>query len=89
MCEVPIARERKPGPLTPNMRALLARMAEQPDEPVLWDYGHDTRTLNGQAVPGVSFNGLVIRGLLEREHRGGRVIGYRLNARTRRDAAGS
>lgn len=83
MCEVRDPRIRKPGPLTPNMRALLAWMAAT-DSPVIWDYSrggparNDTLTLDGEPVPGVTLNGLAIRGLVRHESLGGRRMAYRL-----------
>lgn len=81
MCEVRPLRERKPGPLTPAMQTLLARIRAA-DLPVIWDYSRgvrrDTLTLGGEPVSGVTFNGLRIRDLLRRADSGPRWIAYRL-----------
>jgi hypothetical protein len=83
MCEVRSPRNWRPGPLTPNMRALLARMAAT-SSPVIWDFSwsgparNATLTLDGEPVPGVTLNGLEIRGLVRHESLGGRRMAYHL-----------
>jgi hypothetical protein len=83
MCEVRAERKWRTGPLTLNMRALLARMAAT-SSPVIWDFSgigparNATLTLDGEPVPGVTLNGLEIRGLVRHESLGGRRMAYRL-----------
>lgn len=67
MCEVRPFRERKPGPLTPSMWALLTRMAAT-DAPAIDVWAGRPRrewgtTLDGVKINGATLNGLEIRGL--------------------------
>lgn len=77
MCEVPRMRERRIGPLTPAMRALLERM-QATTSPALTDWGRRPypTTLDGEMVNGATLNGLEIRGLVEFTGRSRNVASY-------------
>lgn len=76
MCETRSLRERKPGPLTPAMRALLTQMAAT-DAPVI-DAWRKPCVLDGQTVNGATVNGLHIRGLAATSRPERLVTHYRL-----------